>query len=187
MDIMKELPDELEERMMKAQDAMNHDFASIRTGKASVSIVDPITIDYYGTQTRVRDLAGVSTPDAKTVAIQPWDKSALGAIEKAIINSKLGITPLNDGKIIRLPIPPLSGERRQQLSKQVKSRAEEAKVAVRNIRRDGNELAKKAEKDSQISEDQMKDLLDVIQKLTDSYIKDIDTDAAEKEKEIMTV
>lgn len=187
MDFQKDLLEELETRMMDAEDAMKRDFTAIRTGKASVSIVDPITIDYYGSQTKLRDVAGISTPDAKTVVIQPWDKSILGAIEKAILASNIGITPLNDGKLIRLPVPPLSGERRTQLSKQVRARCEDGKVQIRNIRRDGNESAKKAEKDSKISEDQLKDLLDEIQKLTDTYIKQIDADAAAKEKEIMTV
>ena len=184
---MNELNDYLEEKMMNAIEAMQHDFTSIRTGKASVSIVDGITIEYYGAMSRLQDIAGISTPDAKTIVIQPWDKSILGAIEKAILASNIGITPLNDGKLIRLPVPPLSGERRQQLSKQVKARAEDGKVQVRNVRRDGNEIAKKAQKNGDISEDQLKDLLDSIQKLTDNYIKEIDKIATEKDKEILTV
>ena len=187
MSEMSNLLDELEERMMKSEDSMKHDFSAIRTGKASTALVDPITIEYYGTQTKLRDVAGISTPDQRTISIQPWDKSALAKIEKAIIASNLGITPLNDGKVIRLPIPPLSGERRQQLTKQVKARCEEAKVSVRNIRRDGNETAKKMEKDSVINEDELKDLLEKIQKLTDEYIKNLDAVCADKEKEIMTV
>ncbi|MBO5803241.1 MAG: ribosome recycling factor, partial [Lentisphaeria bacterium] len=130
---------------------------------------------------------GLSTPDPRTIAIQPWDKSALSAIEKAIINSSIGISPVNDGKIIRLPVPPLTEERRMQLAKQVKSRCEEAKVSIRNIRRDGNEAVKKAEKDSEITEDDRKSMLEDIQKLTDDYIKQLDAVAADKEKDLMTV
>lgn len=187
MNVLTELLDETEENMMKAEDAMKRDFTAIRTGKASTALVESVTVEYYGTQTKLRDLAGLSTPDARTIAIQPWDKSALKAIETAIINSGIGITPLNDGKIIRLPIPPLSGERRQQLCKQVKVRAEEGKVAVRNARRDANEIAKKAQKNSEISEDDLKVLLEKIQKMTDNYIKALDAVAAEKEQEILTV
>lgn len=187
MNVLTELLDATEENMMKAEEAMKHDFSGIRTGKASTTLVESVMVEYYGSQTRLRDLAGLSTPDARTVCVQPWDKSALKAIETAIINSGIGITPLNDGKIIRLPIPPLSGERRQQLCKQVKARAEEGKVAVRNARRDANEIAKKAQKNSEISEDDLKTLLDKIQKMTDNYIKTLDAVAAEKEQEILTV
>lgn len=187
MNILPDLMDQLEENMMKAVEAMKHDFMSIRTGKASSSLIENITAEYYGTQTRIRDMAGISTPDAKTIMIQPWDKSALGAIEKAIIASNLGISPVNDGKVIRLPVPPLSEERRQQLSKQVKSRAEDNKISIRNIRRDGNESAKKSQKNSEISEDELKAVLDAVQKLTDDYIRETDDLAAAKEKEIMTV
>jgi len=166
---------------------MRHDFTGIRTGKASGALVENIQVEYYGATSRLRDIAGISTPDSRTVAIQPWDKSALRTIEKAIIDSNLGITPLNDGRVIRLPIPPLTEERRQQLVKQVKARAEDGKVQVRNIRREGNELAKKAQKSSEISEDQLKDLQEKIQKLTDEYIAKVDAIAADKEKDLMTI
>ncbi len=182
-----DLMDELEEKMMNAEEAMKHDFTGIRTGKASTALVESIQVEYYGSMSRLKDIAGLSTPDPRTVAIQPWDKSALQAIEKAIINSQLGISPINDGKIIRLPIPPLTEERRTQLTKQVKSRCEEAKVSVRNIRRDGNEAVKKAEKDSEISEDERKAMLEDIQKLTDDYIKQLDAIAADKEKDLMSI
>lgn len=187
MSVMTDLPAKLDDQMKKAISAMTTDFAAIRTGKASGAIVENIMVDYYGTQTRMRDLAGISTPDARTICIQPWDKGAMSAIEKAIINSDVGISPVNDGKVIRLPVPPLSAERRTQLSKQVKSRAEEGKVSIRNVRRDGNEIAKKAQKGGEITEDDLKNLLDKIQKMTDGAIKDIDTLAADKEKELMTV
>lgn len=184
---MSALLDELEERMMNAQDAMARDFTAIRTGKASISLVEGLQVEYYGQMSRLKDIAGLSTPDPRTIAIQPWDKSALKVIEKAIIDSTIGITPINDGKIIRLPIPPLTQERRQQLSKQVKARCEEGKVQIRNIRRDGNEAVKKAEKDSEITEDERKEILEQIQKLTDDYIRNLDAVAADKEKDLMTI
>lgn len=184
---MSALLDELEERMMNAQDAMVRDFTAIRTGKASISLVEGLQVEYYGQMSRLKDIAGLSTPDPRTIAIQPWDKSALKVIEKAIIDSTIGITPINDGKIIRLPIPPLTQERRQQLSKQVKARCEEGKVQIRNIRRDGNEAVKKAEKDSEITEDERKEILEQIQKLTDDYIRNLDAVAADKEKDLMTI
>ena len=181
------LVDETLENMGKAEEAMKNDFSAIRTGKASTALVEGLMVEYYGTNTRLRDIAGLSTPDARTVAIQPWDQSAVQAIEKAIINSNIGISPVSDGKIVRLPIPPLSEDRRAALAKQVKARSEEARVAVRNARRDANEAAKKAQKASEITEDELKNLLEKIQKMTDSYIANIDKLAEEKEKELMKV
>lgn len=184
---IEELLDNMEESMMNAEDAMKTDIAAIRTGKASTALVEGLMVEYYGTNTRLRDIAGLSTPDARTVAIQPWNQSAVQAIEKAIINSNIGISPVSDGKIVRLPIPPLSEDRRAALAKQVKARSEEARVAVRNARRDANEAAKKAQKASEITEDELKNLLEKIQKMTDSYIANIDKLAEEKEKELMKV
>ena len=184
---IEELLDNMEESMMNAEDAMKTDIAAIRTGKASTALVENLMVEYYGTNTRLRDIAGLSTPDARTVAIQPWVQSAVQAIEKAIINSNIGISPVSDGKIVRLPIPPLSEDRRAALAKQVKARSEEARVAVRNARRDANEAAKKAQKASEITEDELKNLLEKIQKMTDSYIANIDKLAEEKEKELMKV
>ena len=184
---IEELLDNMEESMMNAEDAMKTDIAAIRTGKASTALVEGLMVEYYGTNTRLRDIAGLSTPDARTVAIQPWDQSAVQAIETAIINSNIGISPVSDGKIVRLPIPPLSEDRRAALAKQVKARSEEARVAVRNARRDANEAAKKAQKASEITEDELKNLLEKIQKMTDSYIANIDKLAEEKEKELMKV
>ena len=184
---IEELLDNMEESMMNAEDAMKTDIAAIRTGKASTALVEGLMVEYYGTNTRLRDIAGLSTPDARTVALQPWDQSAVQAIEKAIINSNIGISPVSDGKIVRLPIPPLSEDRRAALAKQVKARSEEARVAVRNARRDANEAAKKAQKASEITEDELKNLLEKIQKMTDSYIANIDKLAEEKEKELMKV
>ncbi|MCQ2378596.1 MAG: ribosome recycling factor, partial [Victivallaceae bacterium] len=162
-------------------------FAAIRTGKASPSLVEGLMIDYYGTQTRLRDIAGITTPEARLLVIQPWDATAVSAIEKAILASNIGITPMSDGKTIKLPIPPLSQERRATLSKQAKGETEDAKVSLRNIRREGNETAKKAEKDGLLTEDELKKMLDDIQKMTDRYIAAFDAQLAAKEKELMTV
>ena len=181
-----ELLDNMEESMMKSEDAMKVDFSAIRTGKASPALVENILVDYYGSKTRIKDIAGINTPEARLITIQPWDQSAVKSIEKAITESNIGISPVSDGRVIRLPIPPLTQERRQQLSKQVKARCEEGKVQIRNIRRDGNEAVKKAEKDSQITEDERKEALDQIQKLTDDYIKSLDAVAADKEKDLMS-
>lgn len=182
-----ELMDFVEEHMMKTEDSLKNNFAAIRTGKASPSLVENITVDYYGTPTRLRDLAGISTPEPRLLVVQPWDRSSLAAIEKAILASNIGITPMNDGKLLRLPVPELSQERRTALSKQAKSETEDAKVALRNIRRDANEIAKKAQKDGEITEDDLKKMLDDIQKATDRYIAALDAALAVKEKELMTV
>ena len=164
---------------------MKTDFAAIRTGKASPALVENITVEYYGAKSRIRDIAGIATPEARLITIQPWDQSAVKLIEKAIQESNLGISPVSDGRVIRLPIPPLSQERRQTLGKQVKTRAEEARVAVRNIRRDANEAAKKAQKASELTEDELKDMLEKIQKVTDKNIANIDVLMEEKEKDLM--
>ena len=182
-----ELMDFVEEHMMKTEDSLKNNFAAIRTGKASPSLVENITVDYYGTPTRLRDLAGISAPEPRMLVVQPWDKGSLAAIEKAILSSNIGITPMNDGKLLRLPVPELSQERRAALSKQAKAETEDAKVALRNIRRDANEIAKKAQKDSEITEDDLKKMLDDIQKTTDRYIAALDAALAVKEKELMTV
>lgn len=184
---LEDLMDELEEKMMMAEDAMKADFQAIRTGKASPALVENIQAEYYGAMTRIKDMAGISTPEPRLLVIQPWDQTAVKAIEKALIDSNLGISPVSDGKLIRLPIPPLSEDRRKALAKQVKARAEEAKISIRNARRDGNEAAKKAQKASEITEDELKKLNDDIQKLTDSYIKKIDESAADKESELMAI
>ncbi len=180
-----ELLDTLEENMMKAEEAMKSDFAAVRTGKASPSLVENIHVEYYGTTTRLRELAGITTPEARLIVIQPWDPSSVSAIEKAIQTSGLGISPMSDGRVIRLPIPELSEERRAQFAKQVKTRAEDAKVVIRNIRREGNEIAKKAQKGGELTEDDLKKMLDDIQKLTDGYIETIDKHQEVKEKELM--
>lgn len=179
--------DSTEEKMMNAEEAMKNDLMAIRTGKASTALVENIMVEYYGTMTRLRDIAGLATPESRLITIQPWDQSAVKAVEKAIIASPLGISPVSDGKVIRLPIPPLSEERRTQLAKQVKARLEAAKVELRNARRDANEALKKAQKASEITEDELKNDLEKIQKMTDSYTANLEKIAAEKEKELMTI
>lgn len=179
--------DELEENMMKTEDSLTTSFSAIRTGKASPSLVENITFEYYGTQTRIRDAAGITTPEARLLVIQPWDASAVKAIEKALLSSNIGITPMSDGKTLKLPIPELSQERRAALSKQAKASAEDAKVALRNIRRDANDAVKKFEKDGDLTEDERKKMLDDIQKITDTYIGKVDAMFAAKDKELMTV
>lgn len=181
------LLEETEDAMMKAHDAMGRDFSGIRTGKASPALVESIQVDYYGSNVRMKEVAGITTPDSKSIVIQPWDRNALSPIEKAIIASSLGISPVNDGRVIRLPMPELSTERRVALSKQVKARGEDAKIAVRNARRDANEIAKKAEKNSELTEDGLKEMLDNIQKLTDDYTKAVDKDIEAKEAELMEI
>lgn len=178
-----------EEKMSRALDILRKEFAALRTGRASLGILDGITVDYYGTPTALNQVANMAVPDPRQITIQPWEPKMLGDIEKAILKSDVGITPSNDGKVIRLTIPPLTEERRQQIVKHAKKLAEDARVAIRNIRRDVNdEIRKKGkDKDAHISEDATKKLQDEIQKTTDSYIKKIDELLAHKEKEIMTV
>ena len=182
-----ELMDHTEEHMMKAVEIMQNDFSTIRTGKASPALVDGMLIDYYGTPTKLKELAGITTPEPRLLVIQPWDPSSVQLIEKAIMSSSIGISPVSDGRILRLPIPELSEERRASLAKQVKGRAEEARIAIRNVRRDSNEVAKKAEKASDITEDDLKDMLTDIQKLTDDYIKEIDESLHKKDDELMNL
>ncbi len=174
-----------EDRMEKALVALDRDFGKLRTGRASTALVDEIKIDYYGTPTPIKGVASVSIPDSRTVAIQPWDKGSFALIEKAIQTSDLGLNPMNDGKIIRIVIPALTEERRKELSKLAKKYGEDAKVAIRNIRRDVNDSMKKLEKDKVISEDDMKKSLDDVQKVTDKYVAKCDEKFVAKEKEIM--
>jgi ribosome recycling factor len=178
---------DVEGHMQKTVEATQRSFNTIRTGRASTSLLDRVTVDYYGAPTPIKSLANVNTPDGSTIAIQPFDKTSLGAIEKAISLSDIGLTPSNDGVTIRLNIPPLTTERRKELVKQAGKYAEEGKVAIRNIRRDGIDEVKKQEKSSDISEDEAKGLQEKIQKLTDKYIAKIEQVLAEKDKDIMTV
>lgn len=178
---------ETEERMEKAVGALDRDFAKLRTGRATTGLVDGIKADYYGTATPISQMASVAVPDSRTLTIQPWDKGGMAAIEKAILKSDLGLTPINDGKIIRIAIPPLTEERRKDLVKVARKYGEEAKVAVRNVRRDANDSFKKAEKEKEITSDDLKRSTDEVQKLTDKYVAVIDGRCAAKEKEIMEI
>ena len=182
-----DLLDNTEEHMMKTIEVMQSDFSAIRTGKASPALIENMTIDYYGTPTKLKELAGITTPEPRLLVVQPWDPSSVQVIEKSIQASDLGISPVSDGRMLRLPIPELSEERRETLAKQVRTRAEEAKIAIRNIRRDSNDTAKKAQKASEITEDDLKGMLEDIQKLTDNYIKEIDTILKKKEDELLNI
>ena len=172
-------------KMEKTIEVMKHEFNTIRAGRANVAVLDKITVDYYGAPTPIQQIASVSTPEPRMLAIQPWDASALKLIEKAILASDLGINPTNDGKIVRLLFPQLTEERRRDLTKEVKHMAENGKVAVRNIRRDAIDHFKKAQKASEITEDELKLLEKDMQELTDKYVKEVDVESAEKEKELM--
>jgi ribosome recycling factor len=178
---------EAEEKMHKAVEATQHSFNTIRTGRANVSLLDRVLVEYYGSPTPLKSLASISTPDASTITIQPFDRSSLNLIEKAISLSDVGLTPSNDGTAIRLNIPPLTSDRRKELVKLAAKYAEEGKVSVRNIRRDAVDSIRKQEKASEISEDESRDLQDKVQKLTDKSIAKIEELLADKEKDIMTV
>jgi ribosome recycling factor len=178
---------EVESNMQKTIEATQRSFNTIRTGRANTSLLDRIVVEYYGVETPLKSLANISTPDSSTISIQPFDKTSLGKIEKAISLSDIGLTPNNDGQVIRLNIPPLTKERRKELVKVAGKLAEEGKVAIRNIRRDGIDSVKKQEKNSEISEDESRSLQDNIQKLTDKYIAKIEDLLAVKEKDITTV
>ena len=184
---VKEIESSLKSRMEKAVSDLQHDMASIRTGRASLGILDHIRVDYYGTPTPLNQLANLHVPEPSLITIAPWDMSQIGPIEKAIRASDLGLNPANDGKLIRLPIPPLTEERRKDLVKRLHHVAEDHRVAIRNIRRDGNEAAKKLLKDKKISEDEEKRAFEEIQKLTDVHMQKLDAAAKTKEKEILEI
>ena len=175
-----------EEKMDKAISVLRSEYAAIRAGRANPHVLDQITVDYYGVPSGIQQVANVSVPEARMIQIQPWEKSMLKVIEKAINMSDLGINPTNDGSCVRLIFPELTEERRKELVKDVKKKGEQAKVAVRNIRRDGNDAFKKL-KGSDVSEDEIKDLEDDLQKLTDKFIKEVDKAVESKSKEVMTV
>jgi ribosome recycling factor len=177
---------EVEGKMQGALDTVGREFAGVRTGRASTGLLEAIRVDYYGTPTPVPQVASLSVPDPKTLLIQPWDASLLPAIEKAIMKSDLGLTPANDGKVIRLVMPPLNEERRKQLAKAVGKLTEDARVAIRNIRHDANKKLKTMEKDKKISEDEGHRGQDQIQKLTDRFIQRVDELLKKKEQEILT-
>jgi ribosome recycling factor len=175
------------ERMHKSVDAVKTNLMTVRTGRANASILDRIQVDYYGAPTPLNQLAGVSVASAQQLIVTPYDKSVAGDIEKAIMESDLGVTPTNDGSAIRINIPSLTEDRRKELLKTCKSIGEDGKVAVRNVRRDGVDAIKKMEKAGDVGEDEMKDGIDAVQKLTDQYVKEIDGIVSKKEKEVMTV
>ena len=174
-----------QEKMGKSISVLEADLATLRAGRANPAVLNKITVEYYGTATPLPQIGNVSVPDPRTILIQPWDASILGEVEKAILKSDIGITPTNDGKSIRLSFPPLTEERRKEIAKVIKTKCEDGKVAIRSIRRDAMEAFKTAKKNNEITEDDLKGIEKDIQKLTDNYIKDIDTIMANKEKEIM--
>ncbi|UTF50494.1 ribosome recycling factor [Desulfomicrobium sp. ZS1] len=174
-------------RMQKSIDSLEKDFSKLRTGRASTALVDSIRVDYYGTPTPLNQVASVSIPDSRTISISPWDRNAFNCIEKAIMKSDLGLTPINDGRAIRINIPVLTEERRKDLVKMAKKYTEEAKVAIRNVRRDVNDALKKMHTAKEISEDDLHKAQDEVQKTTDNFVKKADAILAEKEKEIMEI
>ena len=178
---------DFERRMNKALDHLQEEFSAVRAGRANAKVLDRITVEYYGSETALNGVANISSPDARTLVIQPWDSSLLKEIQKAILASDLGINPQNDGKIIRLTFPQLTEERRKELTKQVKKYAEDAKVAMRNIRRDGMDYVKKLKKNNEITEDDQKKAEKDLQDMLDKYIKKVDETLAAKEKELMAL
>lgn len=182
---MQNVFDDMKHKMDVTIEHLAKEFGSIRTGRASVGLLDGITVDYYGADTPLNQVSNISTPDALTIAIQPWEPKMIGPIEKAILASDLGLTPANDGKVIRISMPPLTEERRKELTKHVRKIAEDAKIAMRNVRRDGIEQIKKLEKDKEVSEDDARKGSEKIQKIIDDHISVVDKLTAEKEDEIM--
>ena len=184
---MKEIQNKLQQQMDKTIEALKHEFATIRAGRANAQMLDKIRVDYYGTPTPINQIGAISVPEPRTLMINPWDKSAMKEIEKAIRNSDLGFNPTNDGEVIRISVPALTEERRKELCKQAKKSAEDFKVRLRNERRDANDKLKKLEKEGEITEDDLKKATNDVQKLTDKYIKEVDTLLAAKEQDIMAV
>ena len=184
---MKEMNQPYDAKMQKTIEVVMSDFAGVRAGRANAGVLDKITVEYYGTETPIHQVASISTPDPRTLVIQPWDGTLLKAVEKALLASDLGINPQNDGKVIRLIFPQLTEERRKEITKQVKKYGEGGKVAIRNIRRDAMEKFKAMKKKSEITEDDLKELEDDLQKLTDKRCKEIDDLTAKKEAELMAV
>jgi len=187
MDSIEEIILDAEEKMEKTMSVLHEQFSGLRTGKASPALVENVKVNYYGTPTRLREIANISTPESRLIVINSYDPNALGDIEKAVLAANLGVTPMNDGRLIRIPIPELNQERRAELTKVARRISEEARVSIRNIRRDGNEHVKTLQKNSKISEDDRDQTLEQIQKDTDEYITKIDNLLKEKEKDIMSV
>lgn len=179
--------EQFEVKMQKSLDSLNEEFTAIRAGRANPRILDKLKVDYYGTPSGIQSVANVSVPEARVIMIQPWESSLIKEIEKAILTSDLGLTPSNDGKVIRLVFPELTEERRKELVKDVKKKAEAAKVAIRNIRRDANDAIKKLSKANEISEDEVKNLEDQVQKVTDKFVAEVDKAMEAKSKEVLTV
>lgn len=185
--MIKEIMDDCSSRMQKAVEALERDLASIRAGRATPALLDRIHIDYYGVSTPLKQVGNISTPEARLLVVQPWDKNIISDIEKAIIQSDLGLNPSNDGNVIRLIIPQLTEERRKELDKVVRKKAEEGRVAIRNIRRDVNETIKDLQNEGELSEDEARRELENVQERTDKFIEQVNLVLAEKEKEIMEV
>ena len=183
--MIEEIYQEVKDGMQSTLDSLVKEFAGVRTGRATTALVDGILVDYFGVQTQLKQLATISVPESRLIVIQPWDKSVVPEVEKAIQRSNLGLNPVSDGKILRIPVPPLTEERRRDLVKVVKKKAEDRRVSVRNARRDGNDLLKQMEKDKEISEDDNRRAQERIQKLTDEFIRKVDEVTAKKEKEVM--
>ena len=182
---MEDVFQDCRERMEKALQTLTRDFGKLRTGRASTSLVEDVQVDYYQMPTPLNQLASISIPDSRSILIQPWDKSCIGNVEKAIMKSELGLNPINDGKLIRINIPPLTEERRKELAKVAKKYTEDTKVAIRNIRREANDTLKKRKNNKDISEDDMYSGQEEIQKITDEYVNKAEKAREEKEKEIM--
>lgn len=184
---LNEIYQSIEEKMNKAIEAVEHEFTGLRTGRASVALIDGVQVEAYGSKMPLKQMATISTPDARTLMIQPFDKSAMASVEKAILAANLGMTPNNDGKVIRLNIPPLTEDRRKDLVKMAKKMAEDGRISIRNIRRNANDEVKKTEKDNDIAEDQRDKALKHVQDITDKHIKLIDAALAKKEKDVMEI
>jgi ribosome recycling factor len=185
--MVDEIFEDLNDRMAKSVEALKREYSRLRTGRASVSLLDGIRVSYYDTPTPLNQMASLAVPEPRLIVVQPWDKTAIGDIEKAILKSELGLTPMNDGKIIRIAIPPLTEERRKELVKVARKMAEDNKVAVRNIRRDANEMLKDLKKEKEITEDELYRSQEEVQKTTDQFISQVDELCAAKEKEILEI
>lgn len=185
--MMDEIKITLEEGMEKSLKSLQYQLSRVRTGRASASALDGVTVDYYGAPTPINQMGQISTPEARLLQIQPFDKTQIENIERAIINANLGITPSNDGNLIRIPFPALTEDKRKDIVKDVKKHGEDAKISIRNCRRDQNDVVKKAEKAKEISEDESKKFQDDIQKITDKFVKQVDDIVTAKEKEVLTV
>ncbi len=181
----EEILSELRQKMNKAVDALKKDFLRIRTGRASTALLDGIKVDCYDTQMPIDQVATISAPESRLITIQPWDQTIMGSVEKSILKSELGLTPMNDGKIIRISIPPLTEERRKELAKLARKMAEENKISIRNLRREANEMFKELKTEKEISEDELYRSQDDVQKITDEFIKKVDETTAQKEQEII--